>query len=153
MEILLIIGAILATSFAFAFGAFNTGNSAKTAFDDATFMYQGQNIGIIDVELGEEASEIDTSDTNSPPGESEFLAGKISRTLSFTAFHKVGQEQFATRVSGDFSLQVEDEDGNTTTWTGKCLLLSKSTTGSRDGAIQVAYSGRIIGAITEEHES
>lgn len=130
-----------------------TWTGGKTTFDDGTFTFDGNVLGIIDIEVGEEASEIDVSDTESPQGESEFLAGKTSRSISFTAFHKIGKNTLVTKSSKAFALEAEDEEGNTTNFAGNCILLTKNISGARDGAIQVAYSGRINGTMSETHES
>lgn len=125
----------------------------QMSFDEGQFTFDSAAIGIIDIELGEESSEIDVSDTETASGESEYLSGKTSRKISFTGFHKSGQGTLPTKVDKTYSLVVQDENGNTTTFSGTCKLLTKSITGSRDGALQVAYSGRIQGAQTEESSS
>lgn len=121
----------------------------QTSFDEGTFNFDSAPYGIIDITLGEESSEIDVSDTSTTSGESEYLTGKTSRSISFTAFHKVGTPTLATKIDKLFSLVALDESGGTTTFSGTCKLMSKEITGSRDGAFQVAYSGRIQGAMDE----
>jgi len=125
----------------------------QTGFDEGTFTFDGVSFGIIDITLGEESSEIDVSDTETESGESEYLAGKTNRSISFTGFHKVGQQTLPAKVDKDFSLVALDESGGTTTFSGTCKILSKEISGSRDGALQVAYSGRIQGAMDEDHSS
>lgn len=125
----------------------------QSAFDEGTFTFDGSSYGIIDISLGEESSEIDVSDTETTSGESEFLSGKTSRAISFTAFHKFGTATLPTKIDKLFSMIAVDEAGNTTTFSGTCKLMSKEITGSRDGAFQVAYSGRIQGAMAEVHSS
>jgi hypothetical protein len=46
-------------------------------------------------------------------------------------------------------LKVEDAAGNYTTYEGDLILLTKSVTGNVDGAVQLAYTGKITGALTE----
>lgn len=125
----------------------------QMAFDEAEFKFDSANYGIIDVSLGEEASEIDVSDTETDSGESEYLSGKTSRSISFTAFHKLGTATLPTKIDKEFELIGSAEDGGTTSFAGTCKLLTKEISGSRDGALQVAYTGRIQGAMTETHES
>ena len=47
------------------------------------------------------------------------------------------------------TLKVEDAAGNYTTYEGDLILLTKNVTGGIDGAVQLAYTGRITGALTE----
>ena len=47
------------------------------------------------------------------------------------------------------TLKVEDAAGNYTTYEGDLILLTKDVTGSIDGATQLAYTGRISGALEE----
>jgi len=125
----------------------------QAAFDEGEFEFDSVPYGIIDVELGEEASEIDVSDTETASGESEYLSGKTSRSISFTAFHKFGTETLLIKIDKPFELVAAAESGATTTFAGTCKLITKNITGSRDGAFQVAYTGRIQGTMTEVHES
>jgi len=46
-------------------------------------------------------------------------------------------------------LKVEDAAGLYTTYEGDLILLTKSVTGNVDGAVQLAYTGKITGALTE----
>jgi hypothetical protein len=47
------------------------------------------------------------------------------------------------------TLTVEDSSGNYTTYEGDLILLTKSITGNVDGAVQLAYTGKITGDLTE----
>lgn len=135
--------------FKFAFFA----TQGQMAFDEGEFNFDNTKIGIIDIELGEEASEIDVSDTETDSGESEYLAGKTNRSISFTGFHKSGQPTLPTKIDKTFSIVAVDEAGLTTTFAGTAKLLTKTISGARDGAFQVAYSGRIQGSMSEDTSS
>ena len=52
---------------------------SKTAFARATFTFDSTPYGVTDLEIGEEYSEIDTTDTESVLLESEFLGGRRQR--------------------------------------------------------------------------
>lgn len=125
-------------------------NQNQAAFDEGVFTFDGEAFGITDLTLGEETSEIDVSDTETDAGESEFLYGKTSRPISFTAFHKVNTASLPTKVQKAFTFSIFDETGLLQdVFSGNCTLGTKSLTGSRDGAITWAYTGRVQGALGE----
>lgn len=47
------------------------------------------------------------------------------------------------------TLKVEDSSGNYTTYEGDLILLTKNVTGNIDGAVQLAFTGKITGVLTE----
>lgn len=121
----------------------------QAAFDEGVFTFDGNAFGITDLTLGEETSELDVSDTETAQGESEFIYGKTSRPISFTAFHKVGTAPLPTKVQKAFTFSIYDENGSQDVLSGQCTLGTKTLTGSRDGAVTWAYTGRIQGALNE----
>lgn len=128
-------------------------NQSQTAFDEGTFTFDGTAFGITDITLGEETSELDVSDTETESGESEFIYGKTSRPISFTAWVKAGTASLATKVQKAFTLECLDENGGYTLFSGNATLGTKSMTGSRDGAFSWQYNGRIQGALVETQHS
>lgn len=125
-------------------------NQNQAAFDEGVFTFDGSAFGITDLNLGEETSEIDVSDTETTTGESEFIFGKTSRPISFTAFHKVNTASLPTKVQKAFTFSVFDETGLLQdVFSGNCTLGTKTLTGSKDGAMTWAYTGRIQGALDE----
>lgn len=121
----------------------------QAAFDEGIFTFDGVAFGITDLNIGEETSELDVSDTETDSGESEFIYGKTSRPISFTAFHKVGTPPLQTKVQKAFSFSIFDEAGGQDVLSGQCTLGQKNMTGARDGAITWAYTGKIQGGLNE----
>lgn len=121
----------------------------QAAFDEGEFTFGSNKIGITDITIGIETSEIDVSDTETTSGESEFIFSKTSRTISFTGFHKVGTKSLELKDQKPFQLKIFDEDGGYDIIYGQCTLSEKTLTGSRDGAMTWAYTGRIQGAMNE----
>lgn len=122
----------------------------QAAFDDGVFTFDGSAFGITDLTLGEETTELDVSDTETTTGESEFIYGKTSRPISFTAYHKVNTETLPTKTQKAFTFSIFDETGALQdVLSGNCTLGTKTMTGSKDGAVTWAYSGRIQGALVE----
>jgi len=124
-------------------------NQNQAAFDEGVFTFDGKTFGVTDLSIGEETSEIDVSDTETASGESEFIYGKSSRPISFTAFHKVGEGSLPTKEQKAFTFSIYDEHGSQDVLSGQCTLGTKTMTGSRDGAVTWAYTGKIQGAINE----
>ena len=180
----------------------------KNEFSRGTLTFNLTDHGIFDVTLDFTFSELDTTDTLTAVGESEFLGGKQVITFSFTMYKDAGAADLilnrttVSQTSGslvigiayrltdwitndDFTnvgalsnadgvefiatgtspttwanlsivntmveatLQVEDGAGLFTTYEGDLILLTKSVTGNIDGAVQMAYTGKITGALTE----
>ena len=181
---------------------------AKNEFARGTLTFNLTDYGIFDITLDFTFGEIDTTDTKSTVGESEFLGGKQVITFSFTLYKNAGTADLTlnrttvAQTSGllvtgiayrltdwitndDFvnvgaasnadgiefiatgttptlwsnssivntmveaTLQVEDGAGLFTTYEGDLILLTKSVTGNIDGAVQLAYTGKITGALVE----
>ena len=181
---------------------------AKNEFARGTLTFNLVDYGIFDVTIDFAYSEIDTTDTKSTVGESEFLGGKQVINVSFTLYKDAGTADFlmnrttvattsgslvvgiayrltdwitnddfvnvgaASNADGiefiatgttpttwtnssivntmvECTLKVEDGAGNFTTYEGDLILLTKGVTGNIDGAVQIAYTGKITGALTE----
>ena len=123
----------------------------KTAFARATFTFNSVDYGVTDLELGEEFSEIDVTDTESTLLESEFLGGRRTRLLSFTLFKDAAVADLVMNSAKTTTFVVVDDAGtpNTTTYSGTAILLTKRVGGNIDGAVTVPYTGRFTGAVTE----
>lgn len=126
---------------------------AKSEFARGTLYWGGTSstnvVGVVDVTLDENISEIDVTDTETALGESEFLGGRNTRGISFTHIKDVTEADLTMNSVTSFELEVADAGANTTTYSGSAILLTKSITGNIDDAVKVAYSGRITGAVVE----
>ena len=125
---------------------------AKAEFARATLLYNASEVGIFDLTIDSTYSEIDTTDTETTTGESEFLGGKQTHTISFSTYKDAGTADLTLNETSSNTCVitiVSASAGDDTTYTGALVLLSKSVTGNIDGAVQLAYSGKISGAFTE----
>ena len=125
---------------------------AKAAFARATLTYDSVEIGIFDLTIDSTYSEIDTTDTATTVTQSEFLGGKQTHSISFSTYKDAGSADLVLNLTASNTCVitiVSATAGDDTTYTGTLVLLSKSITGNIDGAVQLAYSGKISGALTE----
>ena len=125
---------------------------AKAAFARATLTYDSSEIGIFDLTIDSTYSEIDTTDTATTVTQSEFLGGKQTHSISFSTYKDAGSADLVLNLTSSNTCVitiVSATAGDDTTYTGALVLLSKSITGNIDGAVQLAYSGKISGALTE----
>ena len=125
---------------------------AKAEFARATLTYNSVEIGIFDLTIDSTYSEIDTTDTETSTGESEFLGGKQVHTISFSTYKDAGSADLVLNQTSSNSCIitiVSASAGDDTLYTGALVLLNKSITGNIDGAVQLAYSGKISGALAE----
>ncbi|KKM15425.1 hypothetical protein LCGC14_1696210 [marine sediment metagenome] len=125
---------------------------AKAEFARATLTYNAVEIGIFDLTIDSTFSEIDTTDTETSTGESEFLGGKQVHTISFSTYKDAGSADLVlnqTSANSCIITIVSASAGDDTLYTGNLVLLNKSITGNIDGAVQLAYSGKISGALAE----
>ena len=122
---------------------------AKSEFARATFTYSSAEQGVTDVTIDDSYSEIDVTDTLTTVGNSEYLGGRRSISISFSLFKKAGTADITLNDPQTGILKVEDSAGDYTTYTGTAILLSKSLAGTIDDAVKVSYSGRISGALIE----
>lgn len=124
---------------------------AKVEGQRATITWNSTAVGVTEFSFDTTISEIDVTDTETPVGESEFLGAKKERSFSFTVYKKADVADLALNSEQTLSIAVVDTEGtpNTTTYSGSALLLSANVTGNVDGAVQVAYTGRFTGTVTE----
>ena len=125
---------------------------AKAAFARATLTYNAAEIGIFDLTIDSTYSEIDVTDTATTVTQSEFLGGKRTHSISFSTYKDAGSADIVlnqTSSNSCFITIVSATGGDDTLYTGNLVLLNKSITGNIDGAVQLAYSGKISGALTE----
>ena len=125
---------------------------AKAEFARATVNYNSNDIGVFDLTIDSTFSEIDTTDTETATGESEFLGGKQIHTISFSTYKDAGSADLVLNQTSSNTVVItilSASAGDDTLYTGALVLLSKSITGNIDGAVQMAYSGKISGALVE----
>ena len=122
---------------------------AKSEFARATFTYNSVEQGVTDVTIDDSYSEIDVTDTLTTVGNSEYLGGRRSISISFSLFKIAGTADLILNAGQTGILKVEDSAGVYTTYTGTAILLSKSLAGTIDDAVKVSYSGRISGSLVE----
>ena len=122
---------------------------AKTEFARAALTYNSVEYGVTDVTIDDSYSEIDVTDTLTAIGNSEYLGGRRSISISFSLFKVAGTADLTLNDPQTCILQVEDSGGVYTTYTGTAILLSKSLAGTIDEAVKVSYSGRISGSLVE----
>lgn len=122
----------------------------KNEFARATLTYNAGEIGIFDLTVNSVYGEIDVTDTLSTVGESEFLGSRQTHTISFSSWKLAGSADIVlNQTSSNSAIFTVSDGSNTTTYTGDLVLLSKDVTGNIDGAVQLSYSGKISGALTE----
>ncbi len=122
----------------------------KNEFARANLSYNAGNIGVFDLTINSVYGEIDVTDTLTTQGESEFLGSRQTHTISFSTFKLAGAADIVlNQTSSNQAIFTADDGSNTTTYTGNLVLLSKDITGNIDGAVQLSYSGKISGALTE----
>lgn len=124
----------------------------KAEFARATLTYNSVEIGIFDLTIDSTYSEIDVTDTETATGQSEFLGGKQTHSISFSAYKDAGAADLVlnqTTANTCVITIVSSTAGDDTTYTGALVLLGKSVTGNIDGAVQLAYTGKISGVLTE----
>lgn len=122
---------------------------AKSEGQRAVVTWGGAEIGVSDFSIDTQISELDVTDTKTSVGESEFLGAKQERTISFTIYKDATVDGLDLNTSTAVTIAVTDASANTSTYAGNAILLSESVTGSVDGVVTVAYSGRFTGAVTE----
>jgi predicted secreted protein len=125
---------------------------AKAAFARATLTYDAVEQGIFDLTIDSTYSEIDVTDTETTTGQSEFLGGKQIHTISFSTYKDAGTADLVLNLTSSNSCIitiVSATGGDDTLYTGNLVLLNKSITGNIEGAVQLAYSGKISGALAE----
>lgn len=115
----------------------------------ATLTYDSNEIGVTNFKWDESYNEIDTTDTKTPNGESEYIGGKNSRGFSFDLFKDVTVADLALNSAKTLEIEIVDEAGNDATYTGSGILLTKSGDLAIDGAVKVSYSGRFNGTLAE----
>ncbi len=121
----------------------------KSEFARGTLTFDSVDYGITDVTIDEVWSEIDVTDTESTLQESEFLGGRRSYNIQFTMFKNAGTADLSMNDGKTAIFKVLDSAATFTTYTGTLILLSKSISGTIDGAVTANYGGRISGALTE----
>jgi predicted secreted protein len=125
---------------------------AKAEFARATLTYAGGEKGIFNLTIDSTFSEIDITDTKSTVTQSEFLGGKESHSISFDTYKDAGTADIALNLTSSNSCIitiVSGSAGDDTTYTGALVLLTKNITGAIDGAVQLSYTGKVDGALTE----
>lgn len=125
---------------------------AKAEFARATLTYGGAEIGIFDVAINSAYSEIDVSDTLTALGQSDFLGAKQVHNISFSSFKLAGSADLVLNLTSSNTCVitiVSASAGDDTLYTGALVLLTKDVTGNIDGAVQLAYQGKITGALVE----
>jgi predicted secreted protein len=126
---------------------------SKNEFARATFYFGASSVtsnkyGVSDLQLEENFSEIDVTDTETAQSESEYLGGRNSRSISFNLFKDATKTDLP--LNTQTAITVVFTDGTSSkTYTGNAILLSKSIGGDVDSAVKVAYTGRINGALAE----
>lgn len=122
----------------------------KNEFARATLTYNAVEIGVFDVTINSVYGEIDVTDTLTAVGESEFLGSRQTHTISFSSFKLAGSADLVlNQTSTNEAIFTVSDGSNTTLYTGDLVLLSKDVSGNIDGAVQLAYSGKISGALVE----
>ena len=122
----------------------------KNEFARASLSYNAVEIGVFDLTVNSVYSEIDVTDTLTNTGDSEFLGARKTHTISFSTYKLAGAADLVLNLTSlNVAIFTASDGTNTTTYTGALVLLSKDITGNIDGAVQLAYSGKISGALTE----
>ena len=125
---------------------------AKAAFARATLSYNGNPIGVFDLTIDETWSEIDVTDTESTVTESEFLGGKRVYSISFSTYKDAGTADLTLNLATNYEVIitiVSATGGDDTLYTGNLILFNKNISGNIDGAVILAYSGKVTGALAE----
>lgn len=126
---------------------------AKAEFARAVLFFGGTSstnqVGVTDLTLDENISEIDVTDTETAVGESEFLGGRNARSISFTHIKDVTEADLTMNSAQTFRFSAIDASANETQYDGTAILLTKSINGNIDDAVKVAYTGRISGSVSE----
>lgn len=122
---------------------------AKSEGQNATITFNSVEVGVTDFSFDTQINEIDTTDTKTSAGESEFIGGRFQRGFSFSIFKDADVADLTMNTAYTLSIAVVDASSNTTTYSGSGILLNKTVSGSVDGAVKVDYSGRYSGAVSE----
>ena len=122
---------------------------AKSEGQNATVTFNSVEVGVSNFSFDTTINEIDTTDTKTSAGESEFIGGRYQRGFSFTVFKDADVADLTMNTAYTLSIAVVDASANTTTYSGSAILLTKNVTGSVDDAVTVEYSGRYTDAVTE----
>lgn len=125
---------------------------AKAEFARGKLEYGGNEIGVFDVSINSSYSEIDVTDTLTTLSESDFLGARQSHTITFSSWKLAGSADIVLNLTSSNTCVVtvlSASAGDDTLYTGALVLLSKDVTGNIDGAVQLTYTGKIVGALVE----
>jgi hypothetical protein len=123
---------------------------AKNEFARASLSYNAVEYGVFNLTIDSTYSEIDTTDTATATGESEFLGGKQTHTISFDSYKDAGTADIVlNKTALNAAIFIATDGTLSSTYTGNLVLLSKAVGGNIDGVVTVAYSGKISGALAE----
>lgn len=93
---------------------------------------------------GTKTQEVDTTDSATPAGTTEFSTGRTTTDFSFEGWFSDTSASLAVPDSGSIAFQ----DGNRF-WSGSAVLLSKDVEANVKDASKIKYTGKFCGVITE----
>ncbi len=118
-------------------------------YDHGELKIDDTEVGVFDITMNVAHTEHDATTTTTPPGESEFIAGKRVVSFAFSTYKEANTDDLALKTAKAATLKVRNEAGAFNSYAGNLILFSKDFAGKIDGLDVMKYSGKISGAFTE----
>lgn len=117
---------------------------AKDVLTSSKFTYASTAYGITAVDYNPAHNEIDITDTSTTGDTIEMTGGRVERPFTVTIISESESPLLALNTEATC---IVDFQGHT--FTGNGVLLSAAITASIDSRIEITYTGRFTGTVTE----
>jgi len=111
----------------------------------ATIMYDGVEIGVLNIDFGDEQEEIEAHTTKAD----HYEGGRVTRPITFSILKDVTVPDLALNTEKQISIKFEDSAGNDVTYSGMMKLFNRHRKGNVDQYLEIEYTGKFTGNISE----